>query len=180
MKLHIKALLLSAFTTLATLASMVVKPSVAEASYTYGGGIGGGISYARACNHGWGSSLKIVTNANSQLFTNRPATIDHAYHKVYSSQKFNNPWFGYTNNPNWRNASGEIRSKGRTSSTFTSTNNYPLQWYNKDKDVVVSQHVYRTFNGITTYVIDLGGIINLGKVEPNSCRQYENGNYSGT
>ena len=62
---------------------------------------------------------------------------------------------------------------------FTTNQDYPLTWFNKDKDVMVSQHVYRTVGGITSNVIDPGGIINLGKIEPNSCREFNRGQYSG-
>jgi hypothetical protein len=151
--------------------TLLIQPAPANAT-----GVIGGYKYVRACNHGWGSTL-IITSTAYKTFGS--VKIHHVNQKANFSQRFSNPWVGYTNNAFWRNVNLASLTNPNGEGEYKSNNSYPLTFFNKDKDVMVSQHVYRTVNGITTYVIDPGGIINLGKIEPNSCRQYENGKYTG-
>jgi hypothetical protein len=167
----IEPFLFSVALSFASIVTLVGSAAPAKAT-----GVIGGYKYVRACNHGWGSSIRVTSTAYKTFGSIR---IHYVSHKVSSSQRFSNPWWGYTNNVSWRSVNGSNATNPNGEGEYTTNQDYPLTWFNKDKDVMISQHVYRTVGGVTNNVFDPGGIVNLGKIEPNSCREYSNGQYSG-
>jgi hypothetical protein len=152
-------------------------PANASANFQYKDGVFGEIKYVRACNQGWGSYLKITSEAGSGDRQVR-ARVTNVDFKIYSSQKFTSNNTNYTNNPNWRPLSSHTNTYPNDRRWYTIETRSPLTWFNPDFEVKVSQHVWRQDWGTKYPSIDLGGVINLGNIPYNQCRTYDDGRYS--
>lgn len=149
-------------------------PAQASADWEYRDGIFGEIKYIKVCNLNWGTKLKVVAEAGSgdRGPENTRGTVTGVQFKMYSSQKFINPWIGYTSSTTWR----QLWEKNGNYRWYNWEFSYPGNFVNPDKPLKFAIHVNRKSPGWEYKVYDLGGIKDLGKLPLNTCRTYNDGN----
>jgi hypothetical protein len=178
-KLSVIAIL--SLTTAISAAVSLVTPKAANASpnWEYRNGVFGEIKYVRACNQGWGSYIKVSSEAGSGDRQDKARVIDVSF-KVYSSQVMKTQWTSYTNNANWRtiNLNPMRNTESGDRRWYTREASYPVTFFNPDREVKISQQVRRRSPGMEYSVIDLGGVVNMGKIPFNQCRVFDDGRFT--
>ncbi|WP_190489639.1 hypothetical protein [Microcoleus sp. FACHB-831] len=159
------------------LASMVLLfaelPGAASRNYQERDGIYGEIKFAEFCNMHNGLRYRVIAEAGS-----RDSRVSRVEFKIYTRYSIGvniaGQQFGLPSGENWRNLRGEMYNNKWGDKRFYDTGVLfsPLISI-IDSPVKFSIHVNHT-RGKT---IDLGGIVDMGKIEQGKCRVYDDGNF---
>jgi len=174
-KLKKVALAASVTALLSTSLSTLPLPVQASRNYQERDGIFGEIKYAEFCNVSNSLRARVIAEAGS-----RKSRVSNVEFKIYSRYAYGlNLWgqtFGYVTGENWRpigvpatrfnTRSGDRRFYDTTVMT------YPLTTV-VDSPIRFSIHV----NHSRGKTIDLGGIVDMGRIEAGKCRVYDDGNF---
>lgn len=150
-------------------------PGQASPNYQERDGIYGEIKFAEFCNTPNSLRARVVAEAGS-----RDSRVQNVEFKIYSRYSFGvSAWgqsFGYTTGENWRSLN--VRNG------FNNTRNGDRRFYDTgpmtapltsivDSPIKFSIHV----NHSRGRTIDLGGVVDMGRIEPGKCRIYDDGNF---
>ena len=159
------------------LASLVLPfaaiPGQASPNYQERDGIYGEIKYAEFCNQPNGLRARVVAEAGS-----RDSRVLGVEFKIYTRYSFGinafGQQFGFPSGENWRSAARPVLNSSFGDKRFYDTGPiwYPLSSL-VDSPVKFSIHV----NHSRGKTIDLGGIVDMGKIEPGKCKVYDDGNF---
>ncbi|MEG3892315.1 hypothetical protein QT973_18065 [Microcoleus sp. Z1_A1] len=147
-------------------------PGQASPNYQERDGINGEIKFAEFCNISGNLRARVIAEAGSR--DSRVQSVEFQMYTRYSLgvNALGQP-FGLTSGENWRRLRIESNSRRRDKRFYdTSSLFFPLQSI-VDSPVKFSIHV----NHSRGRTIDLGGIVDMGRIEPGKCRIYDDGNF---
>jgi hypothetical protein len=150
-------------------------PGTASRNYQERDGIYGEIKFAEFCNVSNALRARVIAEAGS-----RNSRVSSVEFKIYSRYAYGlNLWgqtFGYVTGENWRPIGVPDKryntSQGDKRFYDTGVMTYPLSSV-VDSPIRFSIHV----NHSRGKTIDLGGIVDMGKIEAGKCRVYDDGNF---
>ncbi len=163
----------------AMLASLATSSFPVQASQNYQerDGISGEIKYAEFCNSSGALRARVVAEA-----TSRSSRVSSVEFKIYSRYGYGvNLWgqvWGYVTGENWRPIGihdtryNVMPWQGDRRFYDTRPMTFPLSSL-VDSPIKFTIHV----NHSRGKTIDLGGIVDLGRIEPGKCRIYDDGNF---
>jgi hypothetical protein len=150
-------------------------PGTAYRNYQERDGIYGEIKFAEFCNVPNALRARVIAEAGS-----RDSRVSSVEFKIYSRYGYGlnlgGQTFGYVTGENWRPIGVPDRqyntSQGDRRFYDTRVMTYPLSSV-VDSPIKFSIHV----NHSRGKTIDLGGIVDMGKIEAGKCRVYDDGNF---
>ena len=148
-------------------------PGQASPNYQERDGIYGEIKFAEFCNTPNLLRYRVIAEAGS-----RDSRVTSVEFKIYTRYSIGanvlGQQFGLPSGENWREAAKPIPNNAFRDTRFYDTGPLfsPLTSI-VDSPVKFSIHV-RHSRGKT---IDLGGVVDMGKIEPGKCRIYDDGNF---
>ncbi|MEZ2229961.1 MAG: hypothetical protein ACBR50_27255 [Microcoleus sp.] len=160
-----------------TLAAILLFQSLSAASPNYQerNGIFGEIKYAEFCNYSNGVRYVVKGEAGS-----RDARVERVDFKIFwrpvRGININGQPLGYIQGAEWRPFFVAYNTKSGDRRWYQRSEQLPLVSADVTTPVKFGMHVYRTSPGYSDYVIDLGGVVDLGTIPLNSCRVYDDGN----
>lgn len=160
-----------------TLASLLLFQSLSAASPNYQerNGIFGEIKYAEFCNYPNIVRYKVKGEAGS-----RDARVEHVDFKIFwrpvKGINISGQPLGYIKGAEWRPFFRANNTDSGDRRWYERSEQIPFTSADVTTPVKFSMHVYRTSPGYSDYVVDLGGIVDLGPIPLNSCRVYDDGN----
>ena len=147
-------------------------PGQASPNYQERDGIYGEIKFAEFCNTPNALRVRVVAEAGS-----RDSRVQNVEFKIYSRYSIGvNAWgqsLGYTTGENWRNLRVEANSRRGDRRFYDTTPLFAPLTSVVDSNIKFSIHV----NHSRGRTIDLGGVVDMGKIEPGKCRIYDDGNF---
>jgi hypothetical protein len=181
MQYSLKKSAIASFTALSLISPSLMLPANASANYQERDGIFGEIKFAEFCNVSNALRARVIAEAGS-----RDSRVNSVEFKIYSRYGYGlNLWgqqFGYVTGENWRSigpgsqsAYGTIYNvpEGRGDKRFYDTTPYTFPFTSAvDSPIKFAIHV----NHSRGKTIDLGGVVDLGKIEPGKCKIYDDGN----
>ncbi|WP_293154251.1 MULTISPECIES: hypothetical protein [unclassified Microcoleus] len=149
--------------------------SVASPNYQERNGIFGEIKYAEFCNYSNSVRYRVKGEAGS-----RDARVEHVDFKIFwrpvKGINISGQPLGYIRGAEWRSFLPTYNTKSGDRRWYERSEQTPLTSADVTTPVKFAMHVYRKSPGYSDYVVDLGGIVNLGMIPLNSCRVYDDGN----
>ena len=159
---------------LATLVLLFAElPGTASPNYQERDGIYGEIKFAEFCNVSNALRARVIAEAGSR--DSRVSSVEFKWYSRYAIGI--NLWgqtFGAVAGENWRSLNGTKYNTRNGDRRFYDTAPlvFPLQSI-VDSPIKFSIHV----NHSRGKTIDLGGIVDMGKIEAGKCRVYDDGNF---
>lgn len=157
-------------------------PVSASPNYQERDGIYGEIKFAEFCNVSNSLRARVIAEAGS-----RDSRVQSVEFKIYSRYAYGlNLWgqtFGYVTGANWRNLGPRRSSVNGTMYNNPSFMNdrrfYDTQPYTFPLTSVVDSPIKFAIhvNHQRGKTIDLGGVVDFGKIEPGKCKVYDDGNF---
>jgi len=168
---------ISVFLTIVASLATSSFPVQASQNYQERDGIAGEIKYAEFCNNSGALRARVVAEA-----TSRSSRVSSVEFKIYSRYGYGlNLWgqtFGYVTGENWRPIGIPDKKynvmpwQGDRRFYDTKPMSYLLTSL-VDSPIKFAIHV----NHSRGKTIDLGGVVDLGRIEPGKCRIYDDGNF---
>jgi hypothetical protein len=177
MKINLKHLLLNAYALSILNTCFFDNFVLASPRYQERDGIYGEIKFAEFCNISNSLRARVIAEAGS-----RDSRVSKVQFKIYSRYSYGlNAWgqtLGYVTDESWRPIglpsyrNNVSPSQGDRRFYDTKPMTYPLTSV-VDSPIKFSIHVQHS-KGTT---IDLGGIVDMGRIEVGKCRVYDDGNF---
>lgn len=158
------------------LASLVLPfaaiPGQASPNYQERDGIYGEIKFAEFCNTPNALRYRIIAEAGS-----RDSKVQNVEFKIYTRYSIGvnafGQQFGFPSGENWRNLRVEANSRRGDRRFYDTGVLFTPLGSIVDSPVKFSIHV----NHSRGKTIDLGGVVDMGRIEPEKCKIYDDGNF---
>jgi hypothetical protein len=153
-----------------------IQNSTASSDWEYRDGIYGEFKYIKVCNRGWGSTINYIAEVGSGDRHIKSRVIDVKINALYSTKHsvFWTPWT-YQTNYTWKQVKNHSNTKSGDRRWYSGDFKFPSAWFGSEESMKFSIHVLRKGNGIQDYTIDLGKIKDLGVLQNNKCRVWNDG-----